>query len=178
LVIAKRARCALGRSKYVLEGRGSSIRHCWLDIQSLDTLLIGYMRMRRHCSIDPERLVAYLDLEHTLDAWYRHTSPTNSGRPGTTLTRNRLLAVYAPSTPKMLCPIASVLGGRHTWLLMRRYVFLHLIQFPQGFETQDSEWTRSLFVRALGWSSRGLATDEIGESPKWREWEIWRALGG
>ena len=55
---------------------------------------------------------------------------------------------------------------------------LRLIQFPQSFETQDSEWTRSSFVRALGWSSRGLATDEIDESLKWREWELWRALGG
>jgi len=54
---------------------------------------------------------------------------------------------------------------------------LHLVQFPQRFETQDSEWTRSSFIRASGWSWRGLATDEIGESPKWREWEIWRALG-
>jgi len=78
----------------------------------------------------------------------------------------------------MLCPIASVLGGHHTWLLMRVYAFLHLVQFPQGFETQDSEWTRSSFIRASGRSSRGLATDEIGESPKWRKWETWRALGG
>ena len=82
--------------------------------------------------------------------------------------------------PGTSCPlaIASLLGGRRTWSLVQIYAFLDLIQFPQGFETQASEWTCSSFVRASGWSLRELATDEIGESPKWREWEIWRALGG
>ena len=53
------------------------------------------------------------------------------------------------------------------WLLAGVYVFLRLIQFPQGIGTQtQSGSVRTLFVRALGWSSRGLAMDEIGESPK------------
>ena len=121
--------------------------------------------------------MAYLDFEHTLDAWYRHTSSTNSGRPGTILSSTTDYLQGIHHWPGTSCPlaIASLLGGRCTWLLVRIYAFLRLIQFPQGFETQDSEWTRSSFVRASGWSSRGLATDEIGESPKWREWEIWRA---
>jgi len=55
----------------------------------------------------------------------------------------------------MLCPIASVLGGRHTWFADAGICILHLVQFPQGFETQDSELICSSFVRASCWSSRG-----------------------
>jgi len=60
-------------------------RHTWPD-------------WMRSLLINLEQLVAYLDFEHTLDAWYRHTSSTNSGRPGTILssTIDHLQGIHHP----------------------------------------------------------------------------------
>jgi len=165
--------------KYVLEGRRSSIRHCWLDIRSLDILgLTGYMRMGRHCSIDLERLVAYLDLEHTLDAWYRHTSPTNSGRPGTILLpavdysqcmHHRRQKCYAQS--------------RRYWAVVARGCWCRYMRFASHSVSSRFRNSRlrvdPFVVRSCLWLElERIGNGEIGENPKWREWEIWRALGG
>ena len=83
-------------------------RHTWPD-------------WMRSLLINLEQLVAYLDFEHTLDAWYRHTSSTNSGRPGTILSSTTDYLQGIHHWPGTSCPlaIASLLGGRCTWLLVR-----------------------------------------------------------
>jgi len=35
-----------------------------------------------------------------------------------------------------------------------------------------------LKVSRLGLDLKRMAMDDIDESPRWREWELWRALGG
>jgi len=63
------------------------------------------------------RLVPYLDLEHTLDAWYWYTSLTNSGRPGTMLLTTIDYSQGMRHRHHRHCPVASVLSGRRMWLL-------------------------------------------------------------
>jgi len=35
-----------------------------------------------------------------------------------------------------------------------------------------------VFRSYLGLELKRMAVDEIDESPRWRDWELWRALGG
>jgi len=103
--------------------------------------------------INFEQLVAYLDFEHTLDAWYRHTSSTNSGRPGATLssTIDYLQGIHhRPGTSSPLA-IASLSGGRRTWLLVPIYAFYVSFSFLKvsKLKTQSGPVRRS-FVPWVG----------------------------
>jgi len=111
-------------------------RHTWPD-------------WMRSLLINLEQLVAYLGFEHTLDAWYRHTSSTNSGRPGTILSSTIDYLQGIHHRPGMSCPLATALlsGGHCTWLLVRIYVFLHLKVWK--LKTHSGP-VRRLFVPLVG----------------------------
>jgi len=108
-----------------------------------------HLAWMRSLLINLEQLVAYLGFEHGLNTWYRHTSSTSSGRSGTILSSTIDYLQGIHHRPGTSCPlaIASLLGGRCTWLLMRIYAFLGLkVSKP---ETQSGPVRRS-FVPRVG----------------------------